>query len=74
MNEKVLQRLEREAEKITLDLPCSFDADEYTSIFNEQLVKLVVQECIDNVSDCSIEYCTRLQIVSEIKQHFGVEE
>ena len=34
---------------------------------------LIVQECIDTVSDCSIEYCTRPQIVNEIKKHFGVE-
>jgi hypothetical protein len=74
MNEKVLTRLEAQAEKNTLALPCSLDADEYTQIFNEQLVKLAVQECIDTILDCSIEYCTRAQIVSEIKQHFGVEE
>ena len=42
--------------------------------FNEKFAQLIVQECIDTVSDCSVEYCTRPQIVSEIKQHFGVEE
>ena len=40
----------------------------------EKFAELIVQECIDTVSDCSIEYCTRPQIVSEIKEHFGVEE
>lgn len=34
--------------------------------------ELIVRECIDTVSDCSVEYCTRPQIVSEIKEHFGV--
>ena len=40
----------------------------------EKFAELIVRECIDTVSDCSVEYCTRPQIVSEIKQHFGVEE
>ena len=39
-----------------------------------EFAELIVRECIDTVSDCSIEYCTRPQIVSEIKEHFGVEE
>ena len=42
--------------------------------FNEKFAELIVRECIDAVSDCSVEYCTRPQIVKEIKQHFGVEE
>jgi len=41
--------------------------------FNEKFAELIVEECIDTVSDCSVEYATRPQIVSEIKQHFGVE-
>jgi hypothetical protein len=40
----------------------------------EKFAELIVRECIDTVSDCSVEYCTRPQIVSEIKRHFGVEE
>ena len=40
----------------------------------EKFAELIVKECIDTVSDCSIEYCTRPQIVNEIKEHFGVEE
>jgi len=53
----------------------------YTQLSHSQVLKikqvfaeLIVVECIDTVSDCSVEYCTRPQIVSEIKQHFGVEE
>jgi hypothetical protein len=42
--------------------------------FMEKFAELIVQECIDTVSDCSVEYCTRPQVVSEIKEHFGVEE
>ncbi len=40
----------------------------------EKFAELIVQECVDTVSDCSIEYCTRPQIVNEIKEHFGVGE
>jgi hypothetical protein len=40
----------------------------------EKFAELIVRECIDIVSDCSVEYCTRPQIASEIKEHFGVEE
>lgn len=40
----------------------------------EYLAELIVKECMDTISDCSMEYCTRPQIVSEIKEHFGVEE
>ena len=46
----------------------------YNEIFLPKFAELIVKECIDTVSDCSVEYCTRPQIVSEIKQHFGVEE
>jgi hypothetical protein len=40
--------------------------------FIERFTKVIVRECIDIVSDCSVEYCTRPQIVSEIREHFGV--
>lgn len=40
----------------------------------EKFAELIVRECIDTVSDCSVEYCIRPQIVSEIKEHFGVDE
>ena len=40
----------------------------------QKFAELIVRECIDTVSDCSIEYCTRPQIVNELKEHFGVEE
>lgn len=39
----------------------------------QKFAELIVQECIDIVSDCSVEYCTRPQIVNEIKEHFGVQ-
>ena len=38
----------------------------------DRFAELIVQECIDTVSDSSVEYATRPQIVSEIKEHFGV--
>jgi hypothetical protein len=39
-----------------------------------KFAELIVRECIDTISDCSMEYCTRPQIVIEIKEHLGVEE
>ncbi len=74
MNQEILRSLEIKAEKETLDLPCSLDDADYTCIFNENLVKLAIQECIDAVLDCSVEYTTRPQIAEELKEHFGVEE
>ena len=47
---------------------------EYTINDPVKFAELIIRECIDTVSDCSVEYCTRPQIVSEIKEHFGVEE
>ena len=46
----------------------------FDSYLAGKFAELIVRECIDAVSDCSVEYCTRPQIISEIKQHFGVEE
>ena len=74
MNQEILRSLEIKAEKETLDLPCSLDDADYTCIFNENLVKLAIRECIDTVLDSSVEYTTRPQIAEELKEHFGVEE
>lgn len=49
----------------------SWDSQEQ---FIERFGLKIVQECIDSISDCSMEYCTRPQIVGEIKEHFGVKE
>jgi hypothetical protein len=46
---------------------------DWYSVFEEKFAELIVRECMTTVSDCSVEYCTRPQIVSEIKEHFGVE-
>ena len=65
MNEKLKELLEQAGVKyVTMPKDTVY----------EKFAELIVQECIDNVSDCSVEYCTRPQIVSEIKEHFGVEE
>ena len=47
---------------------------DYSNFDPKKFAELIVRECIDTVSDCSIEYCTRPQIVSEIREHFGVGE
>ena len=52
---------------------CWDQMDEYDRTAILKFAQLIVAECIDVVSDCSVEYCTRPQIVSEIREHFGVE-
>jgi hypothetical protein len=43
----------------------------YDIKWEQKFAELIVRECIDTVLDSSVEYCTRPQIVSEIKEHFG---
>ena len=73
MNERI-RELIMEAVNFRLDS----DSDAYEAQICpedlEYLAELIVKECMDTISDCSMEYCTRPQIVSEIKEHFGVEE
>jgi hypothetical protein len=70
MNERIKQlALQAELPLLDVDGNCKY-GDTYFS--KEKFAELIVQECIDTVSDCSVEYCTRPQIVKEIKQHFGV--
>ncbi len=38
-----------------------------------KFTELILRECIDNITDCSIEYTTRTQIVTELKEHFGIK-
>jgi hypothetical protein len=64
MNQRIQELLQQATEDI-LGVPV---------VNHKKFAELIVRECIDTVSDCSVEYCTRPQIVSEIKEHFGVEE
>lgn len=70
MNERVLE-LAKQA-----GLKKEHGADrEYIGDFDwREFAELIVRECINTVSVCSVEYSTRPQIVNEIKEHFGVEE
>jgi hypothetical protein len=65
MNQNILIRLEKQAEKLVLDIPASLDCDEYTPLFNEKFAELIVREC---ASQCLSDDCMR------ILNHFGVEE
>lgn len=53
------------------------DVDRYNYIFigmvMEQMCQRVLNQCIETILDCSIQYCTREQIANEIKEHFGLE-
>ena len=66
MNERIIELAEQSG--------LEYNFDPMLWLKYEKFAELIVQECIDTVSDCSIEYCTRPQIVSEIKEHFGVRE
>jgi hypothetical protein len=72
MNERILELAEQATEYANEQN--ELHGVGYVITFKEKFAELIVRECIDTVSDCSVEYCTRPQIVSEIKQHFGVEE
>lgn len=48
----------------------TWDSQEH---FIERFAELIVRECIDTVLDSSVQYTTRPQIASEIKEHFGIE-
>ena len=71
MNERIRELAEQASHQSPDGYPVTIP---YSKDFAEKFAELIVKECIDTVSDCSVEYCTRPQIVSEIKQHFGVEE
>jgi hypothetical protein len=69
MNERIQELAEQCGFK---PQPSIYDRNQSFDI--EKFAELIVRECINTVSDCSVEYCTRPQIVNEIKEHFGVEE
>jgi hypothetical protein len=68
MNEQIIELADKAVEDISSG-PWNI-SDEFCIKF----ARLIVQECINTVLDSSVEYCTRPQIVNEIKEHFGVEE
>lgn len=79
MNQELLIKLEKQAEKLTLDIPAPLDDADFTCLFNEQFAKLIVAECARSLwteechtSDLAVEEFNRNS--KKIKQHFGVEE
>ena len=72
MNERIKQITGQVLDELVPDTWTKLGYDKIKEI-QFRTAELIVKECLDTVSDCSVEYCTRPQIVSEIKQHFGVE-
>jgi hypothetical protein len=77
MNQTILIRLEKEAEKMVLQIPAPLDSKEFTWLFNEKFAELIVRECAglcdlyampDGVSE------TAMILSAAIKRKFGVEE
>ena len=73
MNERILELMTKagfDVEKLRM-YPGGWPREDLLVL--QDFAELIVRECIDTVSDCSIEYCTRPQIVNELKEHFGVK-
>ena len=73
MNERIQELAEQAASDFTQNFNWEYLLQIDKDIF-EKFAELIVRECIETIADCSVEYCTRPQIVSEIKQHFGVRQ
>ena len=77
MNQNILIGLERQAEKLVLQIPAALDSNEYTSLFNEKFAELIVRECVASIPSNghrgdfgrAVEFCQQ-----QIQQHFGVAE
>ncbi len=69
MNQNILIRLEKQAEKLVLDIPASLDCDEYTPLFNEKFAELIVQECCQKLENDGM-----VEVAMELREHFGGEE
>ena len=69
MNQNILMRLEKQAEKLVLDIPASLDCDEYTPLFNEKFAELIVQECCQKLENDGM-----VEVAMELREHFGGEE
>ena len=74
MVERMNERIRELAEQARKHFPKTESSGEFWVFDEQKFAELIVRECIDTVSDCSIEYCTRPQIVNELKEHFGVEK
>lgn len=82
MNQDLLSSLEKEAEKLVLEIPAALDSNEFTSLFNEKLVELVIRECRDAVLSVPTYYKDYRSQIEEavihdcagaVLSHFGIE-
>lgn len=73
MNQEILMRLEKQAEKLVLDIPAPLDCDEYTLLFNEKFAELIVRECMAIASEEEGHSPFEGPVETKIKQHFGLE-
>ena len=75
MNQTILIRLEKEAEKMVLQIPASLDSNEFTWLFNEKFAELIVRECQLRVEQY-INECGEVASMPDtvIMKHFGVGE
>jgi hypothetical protein len=71
MNQTILIRLEKEAEKMVLQIPASLESEEFTWLFNEKFAELIVRECADIATINTHQWETP---GTYVLKHFGVEE
>ena len=75
MNQNILVGLERQAEKLVLQIPAALDSNEYTSLFNEKFAELIVRECAERLlNDVKLTDIRTSRCVASINEHFGVGE
>ena len=84
MNQNILVGLERQAEKLVLQIPAAramvlqipaaLDSNEYRSLFNEKFAELIVRECMNVIYNIDDLGGYHFKAVNEVKTHFGVEE
>jgi|LakMenE18May11ns_1017448.scaffolds.fasta_scaffold9716176_3 hypothetical protein len=81
MNQNILIGLERQAEKLVLQIPAALDSNEYTSLFNEKFAELILQDVMNLFGDeiLSLHYleqeCCKDSVYllkSKIQEHFGI--
>jgi hypothetical protein len=71
MNERILELAEQAGFKYIKDEGIGWAGNYNASL--PKFAELIVRECIDTVLDSSVEYATRPQIASEIRQQFGIK-
>jgi predicted nucleotide-binding protein (sugar kinase/HSP70/actin superfamily) len=72
MNQNILMRLEKKAEKLVLDIPASLDCDEYTPLFNEKFAELIVYDFLSELTNDDSLGEARIRTIRRLAEKWGV--